>query len=694
MRMPTSLFARTVALAVLALALAACSPTPPTGDTEAKIGEYYDNHHDIVWQTFLYGATNQGAITLGHYTAGATSVNENFLPNFVGAGWKVRLDGDFYGDGASALLLQGNDSGSDSWGPSQMYMLWRVDGGAVRETPLIARNVPAEWTVISAIDVDNDGHDDIVWQNRATGDIGVWIMNGAAAPQRFTLTHFTPSPSLVAVDAGRFDGTTPAVLLHDTTAGMWRTVGIAAWGVPVFSVTGWPLATIRPEDTAWREIGVGDANGDGKTDVWWFNPTSQQIGIWLMSGNQSASNIVGYAYPGINYAPWVPVQVADYDGDGIADVLWHNPQNQHFGVWRVAAGGTSCWNKQDLGSMSCWSTFATLGTHGDTLNACFYQGTPGGACLADGICFGNLACVGGTCYDPNDPTLGTLGHACKPSTSACVDGKSTCVDNVCVAAGGLNQPCNFNVTPRCQAPLVCSPKTTTCVGCGNAGEPCCAGSCSGAGAVCDPQTSMCIVCGLQGEQCCPPDLVKGGGTPIYASACGQNDTAKIAALECRNDQCVACGYLNAPCCTHTLNPCVNVAGGFCDTGNVCHSSSTTTASGASLVPSFAEVSPLPGEKFTLDWSVTNYGNQTTKPGGFSVKIEFGPDSPGTGGPDFSDVQDVSFGALAPGATVTGAVPLTLPDDSHYYVARITADSGSQVTNMAGGTNTVAEYYLP
>jgi len=32
--------------------------------------------------------------------------------------------------------------------------------------------------VISILDTDHDGHDDVIWRNEATGDVYAWKMNG------------------------------------------------------------------------------------------------------------------------------------------------------------------------------------------------------------------------------------------------------------------------------------------------------------------------------------------------------------------------------------------------------------------------------------------------------------------------------------------------------------------------------------
>ena len=40
----------------------------------------------------------------------------------------------------------------------------------------------------------------------------------------------------------------------------------------------------RVNDPNWRIVGVADANGDGKNDLYWRDSAKGYLGIWLMNG--------------------------------------------------------------------------------------------------------------------------------------------------------------------------------------------------------------------------------------------------------------------------------------------------------------------------------------------------------------------------------------------------------------------------
>jgi hypothetical protein len=67
--------------------------------------------------------------------------------------------------------------------------------------------------------------------------------------------------------------------------------------------------------------GVGDFNGDGKSDILWMN--GNRVTDWL---GTSTGGFAGNAAHSNNFvaAGWHVAGIGDFNGDGISDILWQN----------------------------------------------------------------------------------------------------------------------------------------------------------------------------------------------------------------------------------------------------------------------------------------------------------------------------------------------------------------------------------
>ena len=85
---------------------------------------------------------------------------------------------------------------------------------------------------------------------------------------------------------------------------------------------------------------MADFNGDGKADILWRNVSTGANAIWLMSGFSVAA---GAFIPTLSTAGWTISGVGDYNTDSKADILWRNTSTGATAIWlmngfSVAAG--------------------------------------------------------------------------------------------------------------------------------------------------------------------------------------------------------------------------------------------------------------------------------------------------------------------------------------------------------------------
>lgn len=77
---------------------------------------------------------------------------------------------------------------------------------------------------------------------------------------------------------------------------------------------------------------LGDFNKDGRTDVLWTSDHND-LYLWTSSGTGFRSSLMG-TYP----AGWKLMGAGDVDGDGYPDLLWWNGTTSQFGYWAMRNG--------------------------------------------------------------------------------------------------------------------------------------------------------------------------------------------------------------------------------------------------------------------------------------------------------------------------------------------------------------------
>ena len=99
-------------------------------------------------------------------------------------------------------------------------------------------------------------------------------------------------------------------------------------------------------DNNWKIMAAADFDNDGMADLLWRNSVTGENSIWLMNGTNRISTVALDTVQDLN---WMIVGAADFNRDGKLELLWSNPATGESALWymngTVHAGGVHAGNR-------------------------------------------------------------------------------------------------------------------------------------------------------------------------------------------------------------------------------------------------------------------------------------------------------------------------------------------------------------
>ena len=297
-----------------------------------------DGRSDILWRDSTGAITN----SLGQANGGFASNAANFWAT-IPTSWSVISTGDFNGDGRDDILWRNPSTGEiTNW-------LGRANGTFSGNDANFYTTVSTSWNVVGIGDFNGDGRDDLLWRNGSTGQTTNWL---AQANGSFVGNDANASSTIGAgwqvAATGDFNGDGRSdILWRDNTGAMTTALGQANGGFAGNSANFWTTIS-----TSWQVIGSGDFNGDGRDDILWRDNMGAMTN-WLGQANGSFAGNHTNFYTTIPTS-WQIEGIGDFNGDGRSDILWRNPSTGQTTDWLGYANGSFLGNDADA-----FSTIAT-----------------------------------------------------------------------------------------------------------------------------------------------------------------------------------------------------------------------------------------------------------------------------------------------------------------------------------------------
>ena len=288
-----------------------------------------DANADILWRgsdgSLANWLMNSDVISSGNF------VTSNGVVVAPDASFSVAGLSDFNGDGNADVLWRST---------SGVLADWTMDGSVITSSAELTFNgavvrPDASFSVAGVADFNGDGKSDILWRC-TSGALIDWTMNGPAITSSANVTSngaaVQPDASFSVAGIGDFDGDGKRDILWRSTSGVladWTMDGPVITSSAELTSNG---AAVRP-DASFSIAGVGDFNGDGKSDILWRS-TSGALIDWTMNGSVIASSgeLTSNGTVVRPDASWHVVEIGDFDGNGNSDILWRN-DNGSLSEW-------------------------------------------------------------------------------------------------------------------------------------------------------------------------------------------------------------------------------------------------------------------------------------------------------------------------------------------------------------------------
>jgi uncharacterized delta-60 repeat protein len=211
--------------------------------------------------------------------------------------------------------------------------VWQLNNFTLQSAYFLPTVADPNWQIASTADFNSDGIADLLWRNKASGENVIWQMNSTG----FETDHFitkVPDANWQIVSTADFNSDGIADILWRNKASgenvIWQMKGD-------FTLQSDHFITQVP-DANWKIVSTNDFNGDGIADILWRNKASGENVIWQMKNDFTLQS--DHFITQVPDANWEIAGTDDFNGDGIADILWRNKASGENVIWQMKSDFT------------------------------------------------------------------------------------------------------------------------------------------------------------------------------------------------------------------------------------------------------------------------------------------------------------------------------------------------------------------
>lgn len=235
--------------------------------------------------------------------------------------------------------------------------VWHLNESGLQKSGQFMRDTAAaaNWSIVGVADMNGNNIKDLIWHNHVTGYALIWYLEADGYFSHSTLIRETPSHTswrIVAV-ADLTNDQRPEIIWHNQSTGyvfIWYLKEDGTYDRGAF-------ARDYPSNLSWQIDAVADVTGDGRLEFVWHNRSTGRVVIWFLQEDGTFDRVIWARPDRASALSWRIVGAADMNGDGRAELLWHNRSTGFVVIWFMTEEGTyerGIWARPDRPSALSW----------------------------------------------------------------------------------------------------------------------------------------------------------------------------------------------------------------------------------------------------------------------------------------------------------------------------------------------------